>query len=65
MREQDLILDPTQYAVAAITGDSVDGVFKKLLHGSVIGDILQSDGSGAVKGGIAKQAVERAGLRKE
>jgi len=52
-------------AVAAITGDSVDGVFKKLLHGSVVGDILQSDGSGAVKGGIAKQAVERAGLRKE
>lgn len=52
-------------AVAAITGDSVDGTFKRLLHGSVIGDILQSDGNGSVKGGIARQAIDRAGLRKE
>jgi len=50
-------------AMAAITGDSVHGVFKRLLHGSVLADVFTTEGNG--KAGLAVKAVERAGLQKD
>ena len=47
-------------AVAAITGDSVDGVFKRLMQGSVLADVF-AGGNGKASG-LAARAVERAGL---
>jgi major vault protein len=50
-------------AVAAMTGDSVEGVFKKIMQGSVLADVFTGDG-GAAKG-IAANALRRSGLRSE
>ncbi len=47
-------------AVAALTGDSIDGVFKKLLEGSVLSDVFSGNGGGMK--GLAAGAVARSGL---
>lgn len=49
-------------AVAALTGESVEGVFKRLMQGSVLADVfVNSDGN---KPGLVAKALERAGLRR-
>jgi len=47
-------------AVAALTGDSVEGVYKRLMKGSVLADVFTGNGDGGT--GIAGRALRRAGL---
>jgi len=47
--------------MAALTGESVDDVYKKLMKGSVLADVFSGNGDGGK--GIAANALRRSGLK--